>query len=434
MQKNRVFQRLGIGLCLSLLFLLLPLNEVLARGSREAAVEQAPPRSVETIRYQGVYGRDSSIGYYFYRIGVLETPAIDATESLRWGEFAGYLQRGLPGFEPEELGRSSDIVPTHTALRLFIQAMDHSEFVLTYHDLDDLDAAVIETAGLIGLIAERDVPAELSRGAALRMLLQARQNLGLYVPYLGHIEDPSIYRLSREKRTSINADTTRAYQEAVPRLFELGNRGLTQVPGGAFTGYNIKDYNEMPIFARDLMIRYDHGNVGHILQMISLMRREGFDARIDVKPRISSYVHHIDEWGPPSPGSITTPLSETRAIVHGASFDILIEFATQVELEAYMPMIERYALRKEQDTTGLIRAPYYAPLYASTQELPGYEELMGIQAVLGSYYLQSYVLPDYIDIVVDTLRNIDPDIRIETNTYFVNPQFVGYLENNLTND
>jgi hypothetical protein len=388
--------------------------------------------SVLQVNAAAVVENETELSNYFYRIGVLDSKDIEMDAEVGWNEFNQLFKKALPGHEVDlDLIWEKDPDLIQAAAQI-IKIIDQEEFVYTYADELSQTEKFSRAAEITGLIPEVDHNQELDYENSLNLLLKARTELGYYTPYLGHIDDEDIYRESRTKYESINIDH---FREKTPELFELGVKALQEVSGGKFTGYNIKDYNESPIFNQSHMIRYDHGNLGHLLQMISLLRREDFDARWDVQGRISSYVHHSDEWGEPDPNSVIEEIAENRVVVGSASYDILIEFADMDELREFKTMVDSFARRKEEDTSGLIRAPYYAPVYASISKLPGYEKVIGMRIYSDSFYLQSYILEEYADQVIEEVKSlsaeIDGEFKIESEQYYVNPEFVDYLENNL---
>ncbi|MFN2341587.1 MAG: hypothetical protein ABR547_10005 [Halanaerobium sp.] len=388
--------------------------------------------SVFQVSAAAVIVNESELSNYFYRIGVLEDQNIDLDAEVGWNEFNQLLKKALPGREIDlDLVWEKEASFLQAAAQI-IKVIDQEEFVDTYSDQLSQSEKIYQTARIIGLIEREDYEEDLDYESSLNLLLKARTELGYYTPYLGHINAENIYRESRAKYESIDMNY---FQKEAPQLFELGVKALKEIPGGKFTGYNIKDDNENPLFNSSQMIRYDHGSLGHLLQMISLLRREDFDARWDIQSRISSYVHHSDEWGEPNPESVIEEIAENRVVVGSASYDILIEFADMEELSEFKEMIDNFARRKVQATDGLIRSPYYAPVYASITDLAGYEKVIGMKVYADDFYLQSYILKEHAVEVIEEIENISSEINgnfeIVSAEYFVNPEFVNYLEDNL---
>ena len=44
------------------------------------------------------------------------------------------------------------------------------------------------------------------------------------------------------------------------------------------------------------MIRYGHNDIDHAAQLIYLLRREGFDPKVQLTPKSSAFLY-LDEWG-----------------------------------------------------------------------------------------------------------------------------------------
>lgn len=378
-----------------------------------------------------IQGLDASLADYFFRIGVLDEAASDLTVLVDWPWYEDLFARSLPNHTMKDSLKWSEELDMAQVLAQVLYAMDQEEFAYTYDNALPTPEKFLSAAEVIGFYGAKDNPHPTLK-SVLTSLLLARADLGYYHPYLGHINDGDVYRLARAKKDSID----RAYfLGEVPALFDLGVKGLEGISGGTFTGYNVKSYNENPVFSTDYTIRYDHGNMGHLLQMITLLRREEMDVRVSVKGRISSYVHHIDQWGEPNWSAVTARIDEQRVVVSSNSFDILLEFSQRKELEAFKGVVDEYARRKEQDTYGLIRAPYYAPVYASTQALPGYEAVIDLRISSNGFYLQSYVLVEYFEEVLSSMKEyvlaFPEEMVLEYSTYYVNPEFTNYLRNNL---
>ncbi|MFP4372344.1 MAG: hypothetical protein ACLFQ4_09020 [Halanaerobium sp.] len=388
--------------------------------------------SVFPVSASTVIVNETELSDYFYRIGVIKDKNIEMDSEVGWNEFNQLFKKALPGHEIDlDLIWERDLNLIQAAAQI-VKIVDQEEFVDTYGDQLSQAEKFYQAAQTIDLIKTENYNKALDYEDSLNLLLKARTELGYYNPYLGHINDENIYRKSRSKYKAIDMAY---FQNEASQLFELGVKALQEIPGGKFTGYNIKDHNENPLFNRSQMIRYDHGNLGHLLQMISLLRRENFDVRWDIQSRISSYVHHSDEWGEPNPESVIEEIAENRVVVGSASYDILIEFADSGELSEFKDMIDNFARRKVEDTGGLIRSPYYAPVYASTNKLPGYEKVIGMRIYSDNFYLQSYILEEHADQVIEIVQNIgseiNSDFEVVSDEYFVNPEFVNYLEDNL---
>ncbi len=384
-----------------------------------------------TVEGYQIYDQEALLNY-FYRIDAIEDRDLDPMAELEWDKFEELLTAALPGHELNEDYITSDELDYAQMAAQIVDAVDQKEFIYTYADDLEEQEKIFKTADILELNFNRNDSQPVLIDT-LDMLLKARVDLGYFTPHIGHIDDYEIFQESRRKHQDIDQDD---FREAVPELFEVGVRGLAEIPGGIFTGYNIKDYNENPLFDPELKIRYDHGDIGHLLQMISLLRRENLDVNWDVKGRISSYVHHVDEWGEPDPETVIDEIDDNRVVVGSDSYDIMVEFSDQDSLEQFKPLVDDYARRKEEDTKGLIRSPYYAPVYGTITSLPGYEEVIGVRVNYDHYYLQSYVLIEHAEQVVEELERItsekEEDFTIETETYYVNPEFIEYLEDNLT--
>lgn len=361
---------------------------------------------------------NTALAEYFYRIGVLDEKHEDLSLIVDWPWYEELFSLSLPGHEIIDYLKWSVELDPAQVLAQIIYAIDQKEFVHTYDDILPKPVRFLEAGKLMGFHIS-----EISLGTILSVLFKARVDMGYYSPYLGYIKDSNVYRLAREKHRSITKDH---FLKEVPELFELGIKLLEK---GMITGYNIKDYNENPIFQNTHTIRYDHGDIGHILQMISLLRRERINARIALKSRISSYLHHIDQWGQPDWCNVTAQIDDDLVILSSVSFDILLEFPAKSYQKNFKDIISKYALRREQNTHGLIRASYYTPVYASSVPLPGYKQAIDLRISKDGFYLQSYILADSIKKINKYSADLPHNYRIEYIICYVNPEFKDYLKN-----
>lgn len=373
-------------------------------------------------------GLDSALADYFFRMGILRYMPEDLNVSVDWDWYEELYSRSLPKHSLQDELRWSDELDIAQVLAQVISAIDQEEFVYTYKDQLSRPEKFLASAKVIGFdLADSNCHVPTLR-SVLSILHSARIDLGYYTPYSGHIEDKNIYRIAREKSLFIDK------YSFPPKAACLAALGLQGIIEGIFTGYNIKDHYAAPLFSEKHTIRYAHDDTGHLLQMISLLRRENFDVRVAVEGHISSYVHHIDKWGMPDPSYISAAIDENRVLVSHNSFDILIEFPIIREMERFKDIVNKYATRKGQNTLGLIRASYYAPLYASSIPLSGYEAVMDLRVNKDSYYLQSYVLmdqfPGVLSVITEYASGSLEEMSIEYDIIYVNPEFITYMRNN----
>ena len=327
----------------------------------------------------------------------------DQNSSLEYGEAAAYL----------------------------VNALDQKEFALTYELAEPI--AYMRTADLMDLFSELNSTPDLDQKVTmingLRILITALDRADIHYQAIGDLDDETVYSLAEDNIEEFyNRNLLETDAEG---LFELGNQGLTDIPGGIFTGYTIKNPIERPIFDFSMTIRYGHASLSHLRQMISLLKREGYDAEIAVESRTSSYVHLIDEWGPPAEDVNQTPINDSKTVVHADEYDLLIEFKNTAEMQQFSDLISEYAQKEEEGQSGLIKNSWFVPLFTSKKKLDNFVKVDEVRVEHNGYALISYALSDYSEDVKRHLEEINPDYKIEINPIWINESFLSYLQVNV---
>ena len=317
------------------------------------------------------------------------------------------------------------------AAAYLVTALDQKEFALTY-DLSE-SMAYLETAELMDLFTELNSMPGLDQQVTmlngLRILITALGRADIHYQAIGNLNDSSVYALAED---NIEEFYSRNLLETEAEgLFELGNQGLTEIPGGIFTGYTIKNPIERPIFDFSRTIRYGHASLSHLRQMISLLKREGYDARIAVESRTSSYVHLIDEWGPPAEDVNQTPISDSKTVVHADEYDLLIEFENTAQMQQFSALISEYAQKEEEGQSGLIKNSWFVPLFTSMKKLDNFVKVDEVRVEHNGYAMISYALSDYSEDIKRHLEEINPNYKIEINPVWINESFLSYLQVNV---
>lgn len=212
-------------------------------------------------------------------------------------------------------------------------------------------------------------------------------------------------------------------------LFSLGEQAFTLLDPDVFTGYSVKNEAQAAGYRDDLTVRYGHADAWHLIELLVLLRHYGFDARLSVESRVSSYVHHY-EWGTPEPGVKVVPIDEDRAYIYVMEYDALFEFATPGEATAFDEFLRTYAqkVHGEEHRHDVVRGSWYVPLYSSTSARDGYRPLKEIRVRHGDHYLVNYVLPEHVDTIVDGLQSHSgPGYSVAVKDIWVNESFFDYV-------
>jgi len=366
-----------------------------------------------------------------YQLEIIESTDLALESNISQSEFADYLKNAVPSFQIE--GVPDTTLTAAVAARLSVMAVGQKEFAMTYPNrLSDSEKywQAAEDIGVFDKIPYKLYAADkLTQSEVIPILIEVLEQTGQYEQSFGKVSSKNIYGKAVKAREEI--DPVQIKKEA-SELFELGTKGLTEIEGGIFTGYVIKDYHKTPIYNFDNTIWYNHSSTEHLKQLISLLKREDISVELKVVPRISSYVHLIDEWGPPSEEAVLTEINKDRAVVHENGYDVVLEFDYQNDLKHFDELIKRYAKRTEEDTSGLIADPWYSPVYVSLTKRPGYEAVGEIRVNNDGYYLYSFVLNEYAEKAAERLSEISTDdLEVELSQVYVNQAFVEYLESNL---
>ncbi|MGM0601747.1 MAG: hypothetical protein ACQESS_00395 [Bacillota bacterium] len=311
-----------------------------------------------------------------------------------------------------------------------VTALDQKEFAETYEMSPELN--YWRAAEVLELFSDIDENISLDDQVnmlnALRGLFTALNRANIHNQPLGNLNDSQIYTLMEDNISDFYSQNL--LETDAEELFALGNYGLVNIPGGIFTGYTIKNPIERPLLNFNKTIRYGHASLSHLRQMLSILRRENFKARIAVESRTSSYVHLIDEWGTPASDVNHTPINESKTVVHADEYDLLIEFDQKEEMHEFASIIEEYAKKEESGQPGLIKDSWFVPLFTSEVELPGYVPVSEVRVENKGYALISYALPENAETIVDYFENYKDQFKIETNKVWINRSFLSYLEVN----
>ncbi|GIP34178.1 hypothetical protein [Paenibacillus sp. J2TS4] len=241
---------------------------------------------------------------------------------------------------------------------------------------------------------------------------------GQYKQYLGEVNDPDIYS------KLIQAYNTSDIIEA-PELQQIVNSALEN---GLVTGYNLKDSRFDSNFIDSLSLTYGHSNIEHALQLIGLLRSEGLNAKVQLEPKTSAFIH-LAEWGEPTESDTNrlTQIDNGNYIFSAKEYDLSFEFNTVDDKNRFQPIVLQYAKKDSEDQAGLILGSWWQPLYYSLTEIADYEIIANNKIVGGPYYAQSFSLENDSQQIADGFRKLDPDLDILTYTFWVDKPFHNYL-------
>jgi len=243
---------------------------------------------------------------------------------------------------------------------------------------------------------------------------------GAYKRSIGYVSDDDIYS------KFITAFQTSNLIE-IPTLQPLVDDALKQ---DVVTGYNLKDSRFDANFVPSLTITYGHSDVRHAIQLLGLLRSEGIDARVQFEPKTSAYVHR-KEWGEPYVDENSKAvLTENGNYIHSSKeYDLVLEFFNQEDKEAFQAIILQYAKKNASDQPGLIYGSWFQPLFYTLTEpkSEGYKLIASNKITDGYFYAQTFSLIDATGDIAAGFAKLDPEIDVESYTFWANEAFFNYL-------
>lgn len=296
---------------------------------------------------------------------------------------------------------------------------------------DEAHAPYLACALDLGLAdPSRDPAGPVSADAAADLLYRAAEMAGKGRHYIGRLSDPGILM---EVGSMMNA-------AAIFDSEKLNESGMDIIISGAATGYSLKYAGFDARFYEENTLRYGHSDAGHILQLIGLLKSEGYDALVQIEPKVSVY-EYLPEWGEPMP---STPTYTVREVTEGGSFafalefELVLEFDTAEQKEAFHSLIETYAKKydsrvdaEDNVTAKLLAGSWWQPFYYSRTEMENgvYLPLTDRMIVSddGFYTLRSSGLPEDSEAFMAAAAAYDPDMTVTEQTIWVDPAFYRYI-------
>ena len=170
------------------------------------------------------------------------------------------------------------------------------------------------------------------------------------------------------------------------------------------------------------------------------MKREGFDAYLQVEPKVSVY-EYLPKWGEPAPRSLTysvQEMTEGRFFAFSLEYELVFEFDSTAGKERFHDLIETYAKKYDDRvdadgnvTANLLADSWWQPLYYSTtgMENPEFAAIIDhrISNAEGTYVIHTFGLPEASAGIAEAVKAIDPELSVEVADVYVNPAFYRYV-------
>ena len=193
---------------------------------------------------------------------------------------------------------------------------------------------------------------------------------------------------------------------------------------GIFQGYNIKEKALVTsIESGKNVILYGHSSLVHAKQLITLLTINHVDFTWQLIPKSSSF-NIRDDW------QDIRPEEQESKIRTDKEYDVRFTFATQVDQERFMPLINQYAKKDNEDETGLIIHPWWQPFYRSFSSQPSFIQVKRISLQTDGFVGSTLVLTADADNVLAQINSVlqQKNIIISTENVWINPAFHRYLQ------
>lgn len=188
------------------------------------------------------------------------------------------------------------------------------------------------------------------------------------------------------------------------------------------TGYNIKIKSTYANFNPELSLSYGHNGIKHANQLIALMKSEGLDAKVQIEPKTSAYLH-MPDWGEPANPNIV--MEDGQIVITPLEYDLQFEFKDKADKMKFIQLIDKYAKKDEVDEENLIYDAWWQP-FLQTEKIDGFEKLIVNIASEGEYEAYVLTLPEKSDALIKELAK-NKNLKLKTKEVYVNPSFYRFM-------
>lgn len=188
------------------------------------------------------------------------------------------------------------------------------------------------------------------------------------------------------------------------------------------TGYNIKIKSTYANFNPELSLSYGYNGIKHANQLIALMKSEGLDAKVQIEPKTSAYLH-MPDWGEPATPNIV--MEDGQIVITPLEYDLQFEFKDKADKMKFIQLIDKYAKKDEVDEENLIYDAWWQP-FLQTEKIDGFEKLIVNIASEGEYEAYVLTLPEKSDALIKELAK-NKNLKLKTKEVYVNPSFYRFM-------
>lgn len=192
---------------------------------------------------------------------------------------------------------------------------------------------------------------------------------------------------------------------------------------GLMTGYNLKNINNYANFDKNLSVSYGHNDITHAIQLIALLKGEGVDAKVQLEPKTSAFLHNPN-WGAPNYTHII--LEDGKIVVTPTEYDLKFQFSNNNDKIKFTKLIDLYAKKDSKDQEGLIYKSWWQP-FIQTDKIEGYQMLISHLVKNGDFEANVLTLPKNSKAFIDFMKK-GSNLKVTTQEIWVNPAFYRFMK------
>ncbi len=278
----------------------------------------------------------------------------------------------------------------------------------------------------LGLIPSyMDINSPLSKNNAAIILMNAIEASGNGRNYIGLSSDKDIVAKIKSAGKTFTVFTNK-------KLTDLGD---AVVKSEATTGYNLKYNGYNARFLPKNTIKYGHDNIVHASQLIGLLNKNNLEAKVQIEPKISVY-QYLLEWSdgkvpPATPTYQVRKIADDFYLTFAVEYDMLLEFDSTADRDKFNALVNKNAKKSSDnpDKIGLIAGSWWQPLYTTTVKMDEaqYKQINDVVVKDGDFSIHPFATNEKLDSVVNKIKEIDPEAKIETQKIWCNNAFYRYI-------
>jgi hypothetical protein len=192
-----------------------------------------------------------------------------------------------------------------------------------------------------------------------------------------------------------------------------------------FEGYNIKakEVTTTSESGKNITL-YGHSSLVHAKQLISLLTVNNIDFSWQLIPKSSAF-NIRENW------QDTKTEEKTSSIRTAQEYDLRLNFANQAEQKAFMPLINQFAKKDNEDHTGLLIDAWWQPFYRTFHPQDSFIAVKRISLQADGFVASTLVLIPNVNNVLkqinNTLSKTNINVSLSSEDVWVNPAFYRYL-------